>query len=410
MKNILWKKPKNYQYLFLDMNAYFASVEQQLHPEFRGKPLVVTPTPCPTGCIVTSSYEARSHGIKTGMQIREAQFLYPKIIIRSSDTLSYLAYHKKLIHIIGNITPFYHIKSIDELAIKLSPIDQNIENATSLAINIKNVIRRELGLYVRCSIGISSNIFLAKMAAESKKPDGLTILKKENVRYFLSHSKLTDLCGISYRMEKKLKILNINNPVDFYNSDIQTLKSKLGKVGEYWYLNLHGYDKDNIFLSRCTKTLSQSHVLEPKFRSWPAAWSVCEKLIFKAARRLRESFLTPKKIFLKINFLDHKKYKTYINISPVNDSFTLTKHFKSLFASVPKNSHFPLKLTIVFSNFLKSNPYQQNIFSDFKKELLLSASIDKINNRFSPNTIYPANLLLTKNSAPDRISFGQPKF
>ncbi len=94
------------------MNAYFASVEQQVHPEFQNKPVIVTPTPCPTGCIVTSSYEARKLGIKTGMQVRDAQFIYPKIIIRGSDTFLYLKYHEKLVEIIKTLL---HFTSLNQL-------------------------------------------------------------------------------------------------------------------------------------------------------------------------------------------------------------------------------------------------------------------------------------------------------
>jgi DNA polymerase-4 len=410
MKNILWKKPLDYQYLFLDMNAYFASIEQQIHPQFRKKPLVVTPTPCPTGCIVTASYEARSYGIKTGMTIREAQSLYPKIIIRSSDTFLYLKFHQKLLEIIKNITPFYYVKSIDELAIKLTPQDQNYQKSINFALKIKYFIKKYLGDHIRCSIGIAPNIFLAKMAAESKKPDGLTVLKKSNLKKFFSKLQLTDLCGIAHRMANNLQIININSPLDFFSTDIQKLKSQLGKIGEYWYLNLHGYDTKQTTIHIPAKTVSQSHVLEPKLRNWDSAWSVCEKLIFKAARRLRSNKQITKKILLKTNFTGGNKYKNWIKISPTNDSFTLTKYIKLIWKLIPKYTNIPLKINISFFDLSPSNPRQNKLFYDNKKHQSLSDSIDKINHRFSHNTIYPANTLQAQDSAPDRISFGQPKF
>ncbi len=391
------------------MNAYFASVEQQAHPELRGKPVIITPTPCPTGCIITSSYEARAYGIKTGMQVREAQSIYPHIIIRESDTFLYLKYHEKLIEIIKNLTPFYIVKSIDELAIKLSPQDQNYKNSQKFALTIKHLIKKHLGAYVRCSIGIAPNIFLAKTAAESKKPDGLTILHTYELKSFLKKLKLTDLCGIAHRMANNLQALGINSPSDFYSTDIQTLKDQLGKIGEYWCLNLHGYDANISFSSAPPKTISQSHVLEPRLRNWDLAWAVCEKLIFKAARRLRDHRLTPRKLSLGVSFLGEGRYKNWLKINPTDDSFTLTKYIKSIWKYIPKYENFPLKVCITFFDFVPSNPLQQALFDNLKKERSLSQSIDKINDKFTKSTIYPANVLLAHDSAPDRISFGQPK-
>lgn len=410
MSNITWKKPKDYQYLFLDMNAYFASVEQQVHPILRGKPVIVTPTPCPSGCIITSSYEAREYGIKTGMQVKDAQSICPSINIRESNTFLYLEYHEKIINIIKNITPFYKVKSIDELAIKLTPEDQNYKNSFKLALRIKYLIRKNLGSYISCSIGIAPNIFLAKMAAESKKPNGLTTLHIFELNKFLKKLKLTDLCGIAHRMANNLRAININTPLDFYNTDIQTLKNQLGKIGEYWYLNLHGYDTENILSSNPPRSVSQSHVLEPRFRNWDLAWSVCEKLIFKAAKRLRNYKINPKKLSLRVNFLGKGKYRNWLKINPTTDSFILTRYIKSIWKHIPKYENFPLKICVAFFDFTPSSPLQSALFDNNEKTRSISQSIDKINNKFSKDTIYTANILKACDSAPDRISFGQPKF
>lgn len=410
MSNVTWKKPKDYQYLFLDMNAYFASVEQQVNPDLRNKPVVVTPTPCPTGCIITSSYEARKYGIKTGMRVKEAQSIYPNIIVRGSDTFLYLKYHEKLVNVIKNITPFYKVKSVDELAIKITPEDQNYKNSLKLALKIKHLVRKNLGSYIRCSIGIAPNVFLAKMAAESKKPDGLTTLHVFELKRFFSKLELTDLCGIAHRMANNLQAIDINNPLDFYKTDIQTLKDNLGKIGEYWYLNLHGYNTNILSSQTPPKSISQSHVLEPRLRNWELAWSVCEKLIFKAARRMRDNKLIPKKLSLQVSFFGKGRYRNWLKINPTDDSFTLTKYIKSIWKHIPKYENFPMKVSIAFFDFNFSNPLQSALFDSNKKYRSLSQSIDKINKCFSKSTIYTANIMKAYDSAPDRISFGQPKF
>jgi len=409
-EQILWKKPCDYQYLFLDMNAFFASCEQQEHPELRGKPVAVTPTPCPTGCVITASYEARAYGVKTGFMVRDAQKLCPKLIIRSSDTFTYLKYHKKFISIIANLTPFYQVKSIDEVLIRLSPQDQNYANSIAFANIIKNQFKLKIGSSIRASIGISANSFLAKFASERQKPDGLTMLELKNISTFFRQTKLTDFCGISYRMQNQLNRFAIYTPLDFYNQNIETLKKYFGKIGQYWYLRLHGYDMLDVFTDNPLRSLSQSHVLEPKVRRWNLAWAVCEKLIFKASRRLREEKLNTKLIWLFIKTTDRKYYKKSLKIPATCDTFSLVNYYKTMWQEIIPEFELPLKIMLVFTHLSSSKYYQHNLFVSCDKKLLLSKTLDKIHHTFGRGKILPATILKIIESAPDRISFGQPKF
>ena len=409
MQDLLWKKPKNFQYLFLDMNAFFASCEQQAHPEFRNKPLAVTPTVCDNGCIITASYEARAYKIKTGFTVRQARTLYPNIIIRPSDTFLYLKYHQKFIRLISQITPFYQVKSIDKVVIRISPTDQTQKNSLAFGKYIKSQISQHLGEHITSSIGIAPNPFLAKLAAESKKPDGLTLLCLDELKHFYNICKLTDFCGINFRMQNRLNRYNIYTPMDFYNADIDILKKYFGKIGQQWYLKLHGYDTLDDFALSLPKTISQSHVLEPLCRNWPIVWSVCQKLFFKAAKRLREARLCAKTIVLLVKTLDHTYQKQYFKTEYVNDNFTLTRYFKKLWDKINKYDR-PLKIIVVFTNLCNYSTPQQQLFSHPNKEQHLSHTIDKINNAYGKNKIISASMLKNIKHAPDRISFGQPKF
>jgi len=405
--NILWKKPKDFQYLYLDMNAYFASVEQQENPHLRFKPIAITPTICPNGCIISPSYEARLHGVKTGMNLKDAKIICPQIIFRSSNTHKYMEYHHKIINIIKNLSPFYYIKSIDELLIKLSTQEKNFTNSLQLAHKIKKEIKKHIGEFVKCSIGISANSFLAKTAAESKKPDGLTILELKNIKNFYKTQKLTDLCGINWRMQNSLNKLNIYTPFDFFNLPIQTLKQSLGKNGEYWFLKLHGYDIEQ-FQHIKQKLISQSHVLEPRFRSWHLAWPICQKLVYKAAYRLRKLHSETKKIFLAVIFLGGDSWKLYLKIPSESDSVNLSKYVKSIWKKIPKFTHSPLKIIIAFTNLHNKIIKQINLFDDNSKQTSITNTIDLLNERYKYNIIYPSTILSAKESAPDRISFGRP--
>jgi len=390
------------------MNAYFASVEQQVNPSLRNKPVAVTPVICPNGCIISPSYEARAVGVKTGMSLKEAKILCPSIIFRQSNTYHYLKYHQKILKIINNLTPFYQIKSIDELVIKLTPREQNYTSSKLLAEEIKNHIYNSLGIYLKCSIGIGPNEFTAKSAAESKKPDGLTTIRLEELRSFYSKLSLRDLCGINYRMEINLNRLSIFSPLDLFNKDIQELKENFGKAGEYWYLKMNGYDNDVNYVKSLQKSISQSHVLEPRFRNWPCAWSICQKLLYKASEKLRKNNFMCQKIFLFIKFMGSEYFKKMIKIPANSDSFSLTRYLKIIWNQVPKFQNAPLKIAIVLFNFQKCDLFQPNLFECRYKEYKIAKFSDIINDRYGKNTVKPACFLNIKDSAPDRISFGQP--
>lgn len=410
MHDTLWKKPNNYRYIFLDMNAFFASCEQQAHPELRDKPVAVTPTVCDSGCVITASYEARKYGVKTGSIVRDAKHLCPNLIVRPSDTFLYLKYHHIFIKLISELTPFYQVRSIDEVAIKLSPTDQTASQSLAFANLIKNKISTRLGQYIRSSIGIAPNSFLAKLAAESKKPNGLTTLTLKNLENFYNTCKLTDFCGINYRMQAQLNRYNIYTPLDFFHADIDKLKKYFGKMGQYWYLKLHGYDALDNFNFAPPKTISQSHVLEPLCRKWILAWPICQKLFFKAAKRLRTENMSTKKITLLVKTLDHVYQRQEFKTEYLADNFTMTRYMKNLWGKIDKTQSYPLKIIIVFSHLSKNSFCQQQLFSHPTKEQDLSCAIDNINTHFGSNKIISANMLKTISEAPDRISFGQPKF
>lgn len=393
------------------MNAYFASVEQQVNSYYRNKPLAITPTFCSTGCIITSSYEARKYGIKTGMLIKQALKIYPYLICRESNTNLYLDYHQKIIDTILQITPFFSVRSIDELVIKISPKDQNLNNCINLAKKIKNNIYKKVGECLSCSIGIASNDFLAKTAADYQKPDGLTIIKNDNIKFFLKKLKLNDLCGINYRMQKQFNKLNIYTPLDLYNTSIQNLKQMLGKIGQYWFLNIHGYDYKSNLISKISlpKTISQSHILPPKLRDWKNGWIVCQKLIFKACFRLRKKSLITNKVYLHVRYTNNKYFNYFLIIDKNSNSFFITKYMKYMWNKINKYNKRPFKICIIFSNLQKSLLTQNNLFNNqINKQINIFKTIDSLNKKYN-EIIYPATQIHSRKFAPDRISFGNPK-
>ena len=407
----IFSSPQNSKYLFIDMNSYFASCEQQVHSCYRGRPVAVTPVLTPNGCIVSASYEAKAFGIKTGTLVKDAKTMCSGIIICESDTKLYLNFHKRWVNVVCNFSPFVSVKSVDEAVIKLSPSERNSKDAHSIAVKIKNAIKNQVGEFIRSSIGIGPNVFLAKQGSDFQKPDGFVELKAENLREYYLKIKLTDIKGINFRMEKRLQSMGLPRAIDLYQSSQEMLKRQMGIIGEYWYLKLHGFDLPEAE-SSLPKSIGHSHVLEPKFRNWRFAWAVCQKLIEKAGYRLRSHGLQAEGIYLGVKFLrnegDVYGWKKSVKTSIFCDSITLGNSILKLWNDIPKKNRQPLKIAVTLFNLTKLVARQNYLFKNYEKQENLSFACDFINDKYGAFTVKPASIISVEESAPDRIAFGRP--
>jgi DNA polymerase IV len=188
--------------MHVDLNSCFATIEQQANPLLRGKPIVVAAYNSPNGCVVVPSIEAKRFGIKTGMTVRDARLLYPAVIVRTPDPPKYRAVHVQFRKIFIDYSPAVTPKSIDEAVIDFTDT-YALYNRTlpDIGREIKRRFRSEIGEWMVCSIGISTNRFLAKLAASLQKPDGLTVIDHTNVLSVYERVSLLDLNGINTRPE-----------------------------------------------------------------------------------------------------------------------------------------------------------------------------------------------------------------
>ena len=187
----------------LDMDSYFASVEQQFNQRLAGKPVGVLKAVGRT-CVIAASREAKKFGVKTGTSVWDAKTLCPQIIFVPADFNKYFAVTKKFLKICENFSPYLEVFSIDELfmdATLTQPLFGGVQNMVSL---IKEKMKREIGPYVTCSVGISYNRLLAKLASGLHKPDNVFEITKENRDEILFSCQLMDICGIGPRIEKRL--------------------------------------------------------------------------------------------------------------------------------------------------------------------------------------------------------------
>ena len=204
----------------------------------------------------------------------------------------YVLYHHKIINEVIKHIPINKICSVDELSSRIPPGKRNREDATAMALKVKAGLKANVGEYIRCSIGIAPNSFLAKLATDLQKPDGLVILDETALPGVLFDLDLTDLCGISHRMEYRLKRAGIHSVEQFWKLSPKQARAVWGSVlGERMWYRLHGYDVEDAPTKQ--SGIGHSRILEPALRPLDKAWLMARKLTVKAASRLRrENFFS----------------------------------------------------------------------------------------------------------------------
>jgi len=275
------------RWLLVDLNSYFASVEQELRPELRGRPVAVVPVMADTTCAIAASYEAKVFGVRTGTRVGDAKRMCPGIVLVEARHDVYVDYHNRIVEAVERCVPVAAVLSIDEMASSLIGREQPLSAALDLAKRIKNSIRESVGSTLRCSIGLAPNRYLAKIASDMQKPDGLVALTPDQLPSALSQLTLRDLPGVGAQMEKRLNEQGIRTMPQLLSLDREQLNRVWGGInGEKLWYWLRGEDFQDAELEH-QKSISQSHVLPPELRTEDGCYAVAHKLLHKAAMRLR---------------------------------------------------------------------------------------------------------------------------
>lgn len=399
--------------LYVDFNSYFASVEQQLVPELRGKPIGVLAVMAETTCCIAASYEAKALGVKTGTLVRDARKLCKDIIFVEARPAIYVAFHHKLIEVVESCTHVEKVLSIDEMVCKLTGSQQVPENARKLAAKIKRAIKKQVGDYIGCSIGIAPNTFLAKTASNMQKPDGCVLIEQHELPQRLFHLKLRELNGIGKQMEARLNRYKITTIEQLYAANKQQLSTAWGSVeGERYYDKLRGLEP--YYVKNARSSLGHSHVLPPEQRNEIGAKAVMHRLLQKACMRMRSYDLLASKIAIKVKFKDAVEFKAVPSwgiesaISPTDSTLQLTEALETFWQHYPKTKHEPFAVGISFSGLVTAEEVARDLFQiePLENEKKLNKAIDTLNLKFGKNTIYFGGAHTALKDAPMRIAFG----
>jgi DNA polymerase-4 len=425
--------PDRFTFLHIDLNSFFASVEQQLHPEYRGKPLAVVPTMADTTCCIAASYEAKAFKVKTGTQVGEAKKLCPGIILIAGDHADYAKYSHDITRAVELACPVSHNPSIDEMVCQLMGREQEPPRARKIALEIKESIYKNVGVALRCSIGMAPNRYLAKIASDMQKPDGLIGLLPSQLPRAIVHLELRDLPGVGARTEARLNKKGITTMEQLLALDRNGMRTLFDSVwGDRMYHWLRGAQTEdatghNVSQAEVQKSLGHSHVLAPEYRSPEGSWAVAHKLLHKAAMRLRMEHFYTGSLAVTIRYqltrdqaerMKSKKHYSGIKHSgwgmearfrDCQDTLTLLEILRSLWAQRPQGPEFqkPFFVGITLRNLIPEDEHQAELFADPNNRADLSATMDKLNLKYGHTTLHFAGMLPARESAPTRIAFTQ---
>lgn len=214
-------------WLFVDLNSYFASVEQEARPELRGRPVGVVPMMADTTVCIAASYEAKAFGVRTGTLVADAKRMCPEIVLVEGRHELYTEYHHRVIEAVESCVPIAAVLSIDEMACRLMGRERPLLAALELGRKVKASIRERVGTMLRSSVGLATNRYLAKVASDMEKPDGLVALPLDLLPAALEQLELRDLPGIGSRTEKRLNQRGIHSMGDL-------LALSCAESGEVW--------------------------------------------------------------------------------------------------------------------------------------------------------------------------------
>ncbi|MDB5491674.1 MAG: polymerase [Micavibrio sp.] len=380
------------KWLFLDLNSYFASVEQQDNPALRGKAVAVVPMETDYTCAIAASYEAKLYGIKTGTMIGEAKRMCPPLICVLARHDAYVKYHHLIVDEVAKYTPINKIWSVDELSSRLPPDKRNRADAAAVATRIREGIWKNVGSAINCSIGIAPNSFLAKVATDMKKPNGFIVLEPDTLRDALFALRLTDFPGINTNMETRLKRAGIRTVEQFWNISPKHARQIWGNVsGERFWYNVHGYDIPDIETNR--SMIGHSRILDPEHRKPEHARQIARRLVTKAATRMRREGFFASKFSLYVRVVDGPKWGIEMSVPPSQDSFTFLNALDDLWATMIEalRPHRLKKLSITMTGLARHEEITDDLFirptKQSKRNETLSVIMDDINKKYGVEAI-----------------------
>ena len=388
------RKPETIEWLYLDFDGFFASVEQQIQPELRGKPIGVTPFRGTDYTIVIAcSKEAKARGVKNIMPVADAMEACPELILVTQKPEMYRRAHNALAAAIQSVIPIDVAKSIDELTCRLDR--KNIADPYGLTLRIKQAIKDNVGECISCSIGYAANRHLAKIACKMDKPDGHTVWHPNANRNRLSELPFDDIPGIGARMQARLWEAGIMNMDALMKTSPKEMRALWGNVtGERLWYALQGY----AVKAQPAKRGMYGHgrVLPPEMRTLRDAYYCSRILLIKAARRMRRDGYYPGELHLwagyRAAWKDNRSWADKVKMYHVGNDHAAIEALDKLWRRTKGHidrTHKIVRVGVWFGGLVKQSSRQSDLFhtDSHQRWESLTESIDALNWRYGKTAV-----------------------
>ena len=384
----------------MDLNAFFASVEQLDFPELRGRPVAVTNGAQGT-CIITCSYEARSYGIKTGMRLYEARRICPGLIQCPSRPQRYAALSSLIMTALEALTPCKEIFSIDEVFLDVTQTQPLFGEPAQIAQRVKELVYETSGLL--CSVGVSSDKTSAKFAAKQNKPDGLTVIEPEQVAQRLARVPVTELCGIAKGIGGFLEKHGVVFCGDMQRLPIQVLSKRYGPPGRRIWHMAQGQDTDPVAQKEgLPQTIGHGKVLPPNTCDKQTIETYLQHMSEKVAQRMRQYGFKAQKYSISLRTPKGQVGNKFKLEAANNDGLAIYQLAKCLMENAWQGAIVSHVQVTALDPVIKS--VQPDLFCAINEDkACLNAMMDEVNDKFGHYSLMPAKLV-KRSSMPDVIA------
>ena len=343
------------QIIHIDMDAFYASIEQRDHPGLRGMPVCVGGDPKRgRGVVMTCSYEARKYGIHSAMPVKTAYKLCPHAIFVKPRFEVYVSDSEKIKEIFYEFTNRVQPISLDEAYLDISDISQDFETSKKIAADVLNRIKDRTGL--TASAGVSFNKFLAKIGSDFNKPNGITVITIDDADEFIDKLPIGKFYGIGKVTEQKMLNLGIKNGKDLKELGVVNLKKIFGKAGEYFYNCAIGNDAREVGSDWHRKSLGHERTLHQDIANKEEMLLNLNNLAIKIEEQLKEKGLMGRTITLRIRYSNYQRITRSISLNePINDSKIIKENIEKLLDKTEAGIRKIRLLGIAISNFQNLN-------------------------------------------------------
>lgn len=393
---VLWPRAV----IHVDMNAFFAAIEQRDFPQLRGKPVAVTNGLTGT-CIITSSYEARAFGIKTGMRMKEGLTKCPKLIQRPARPEVYARISTGIMKSLEAITPDIEVFSCDEAFLEVTRCQKLHGTPVRMGKLVKHLVFNASGLL--CSVGIAGDKTTAKFAAKLQKPNGLTVIPPWEAGERLKDVPVTQLCGIATGIGNFLAQYGVHVCGDMHKLPISILGQRFGNLGRRIWLMCQGADPDRIHTDiPAPKSMGHGKVLPPNTQDRDTLVTYLTHMSEKVGQRLRKNKMEGQVFLIGLRKLDGWIGDRFRTQTPTSDSRPIFQLCQFVLTNMWKGEGiFQVQITVLHP---KSRGQQVDMFeAQDEVRTQLNAVMDRVNEKYGEFTLAPG-YLINRSDMPNVIA------